>query len=294
MDEKDWKILQTIHKERNITKASERLYISQPALTYRIKQLEETLNVKILIRGKKGVDFTAEGEYLVQYANAMLANLVKMKEHLENMDNKIKGTLRLGVSSIFARYELPMILSDFLKIHPDIDIVLKTGWSIEMNQMMHKEEAHVGIVRGNYNWQGKRYLLDEEKIYVVSKHEIELTELPKLPRIFYETDHSLMTLIDSWWEEKFDAPPHYTMEVDRIDTCREMVINGLGFAILPGICIKGFNHLHKIEISSIYNNDVSRKTWLIYRENALELSTVKAFVDFIQKRYAKKGYSNNE
>lgn len=284
MDEKDWVILQTIYKERNITKASERLYISQPALTYRVKQLEEDFDVKILIRGKKGVEFTTEGEYLVQYATKMQAELRKTKEHLENMDNKIKGTLRLGVSSIFARYELPKILSSFLKKYPDIEIILKTGWSLEINHMLQKEEAHVGIVRGNYNWQGKKYLLDEEKIYVVSKNKINISELPTIPRINYETDHSLKTLIDTWWQETFDIPPNITMEVDRIDTCREMVINGLGYAILPSICIKGFEHLHTYEISSKNNNDFSRRTWLIFQENALELSVVKVFVDFIKER----------
>lgn len=282
MDEKDWIILQTIHKERNITKASEQLYISQPALTYRIKQLEEKFGVIILIRGKKGVEFTTEGEYLFQYATKMQIELRKTKEYLENLGNKLKGTLRLGVTSVFARYELPEILSSFLEEYPDVEIVLKTGWSFDINQMLQKEEAHVGIIRGNHNWQGQKYLLDDEKIFIVSKHPLNLDELPRLRRINYKTDRSLKSLIDNWWEEKFDAPPNTTMELDRIETCREMVIKGLGYAILPNICLKGLDHLHTYEISS--NNDFTRKTWLTYREASLELSIVRAFVEFMKKR----------
>lgn len=284
MDEKDWRILQTVYQERNITKAAGRLYISQPALTYRIKQLEEEFNVRILLRGKRGVEFTAEGNYLVLYSGKMLADLRKTKEYLENMDNKIKGTLRLGVASIFARYELPEILSDFLKEYPDIEIILKTGWSADMHNLLQKEETHVGIIRGNYNWPGKKYLLNEEKLFVVSKNKINIENLPELSRINYKTDLTLKGLTDSWWQETFDTPPNYTMEVDRIDTCIEMVLHGLGFAIVPEISLKGYNQLHRIEVSSKNNNEFSRKTWLIFNENSLELSIVKAFVDFILKR----------
>ncbi|MBS4208176.1 LysR family transcriptional regulator [Bacillus sp. FJAT-50079] len=282
MDEKDWIILQTIYKEHNITKASEQLYISQPALTYRIKQLEEEFGVNILLRGKKGVEFTAEGEYLVQYAAKMQAELRKTKEHLENLDNQMRGTLRLGVASVFARYELPEILSSFLEKYPDIEIVLKTGWSFEINQMLQKEDAHVGIIRGNYNWQGKKYLLDEEKVCIVSKNKINLDELPSLRRINYKTDRSLKTLIDRWWEKRYDSPPNITMELDRLETCREMVINGLGYAILPSISLKGLHDVHTYEISS--DEDFTRKTWLIFRESSLELSIVKAFVEFMEER----------
>ena len=284
MDEKDCIILQTIYEERNITKASERLYTSQPALSYRIRELEKNFKVKLLLRGKKGVMFTAEGEYLVQYANRVLKDLRKTKEHLENMDKKISGTLRLCVSSVFARYELPAILSEFRQMYPDIEIVLRTGWSSRINQMMQKEEAHVGIIRGNYEWKDKKYLIDNEKIYIVSKDKINLNELPKLSRINYETDSSLKIVLDNWWQENFDAPPNVTMEVDRMETCREMVLHGLGYALMPGICIKGFANLHTFELPSKDNKDYSRKTWLIYHDNSLELSFVNVFIKLMKER----------
>lgn len=289
MDEKDWVILKTIYEDRNITKASERLYISQPSLTYRIKQLEKEFGVKILSRGKKGVEFTEHGEYLVQYASNMLTILEKVKEQLSNMDNKVKGTLKLGVSKIYARYELPNILSLFLKKYPEVDIQLKTGFSSEICQMLHREEAHVGIVRGNHDWDGPKVLISEEKIYAVSKHPIDISNLPVIPRINYTTDPSLKSLIDSWWKETFDVPPNITMEVDLIDTCREMVIYGLGYAILPGICLKGVENLYKYEITSKDGNPIYRKTWLIFRNSTLDLSKVSAFVDFIQTNYINQG-----
>ncbi|MCM3387606.1 LysR family transcriptional regulator [Ureibacillus chungkukjangi] len=282
MDEKDWLILQTIYKERNITKAAEQLYISQPSLTYRIQQLEEQLGVKILSRRKRGVDFTIEGEYLVQYATSMLYQMNEMKDHLANLHGKIKGTLRLGVSQTFARYKLPAILAEFIKQYPEVDINLKSGFSYEVIQMINKEEANIGIVRDVYDWKGSKILLGEEKIYLVSKSKIDIDQLPYMTRINYNTDLSLKNVIDGWWKESFDHPPRITMEVDLIDTCREMVLNGLGYAFLPEICLNGYDSLHTYELS-LNEETLVRNTWLIFNERSMDLSVVRAFKEYMEK-----------
>jgi len=288
MDEKDWHILKTLHEERNITKTAQRLYTSQPALTYRIQQLEKEFDATIITRGQKGVEFTVQGEYLVHYANNMIMNLQKAKEYVLNVENTIKGTLRLGISGMFARYELPFIIKNFLYQYPNVDINLKTGWSSEINQMLQKEEVHIGIVRGDYNWQGKKILLREEEICVASVNKIDFNELPTLSRVNYQTDPSLKNLIDNWWQEKYKVPPRISMEVDRIDTCKQMVLNGLGYAILPSICVKKDEPLFMAPLITNENKPLLRKTWIIYRENTLQLAYVNAFIDFLENYYSSR------
>ena len=68
MNDLDWKILLELYKTKNITKAANRLYMTQPALTKRLKQIEAQFQVKIVMRTTKGVEFTEEGEYLSQKA----------------------------------------------------------------------------------------------------------------------------------------------------------------------------------------------------------------------------------
>lgn len=284
MDEKDWVILQTIYQERNISKAAEKLYISQPALTYRLQQLEREFGTMIVARGKRGVDFTAQGEYIAQYARNMILQLRNTKEFVQNMDKEIRGVLRIGVSGIFARYELPAILKEFINHYPNVEVNVKTGWSAEINHLLHKEEVHVGIVRGNHIWQEEKYLFREEPMIIVSQKQIKnIKELPSLPRVNYETDQTQKTLIDNWWQETFDQPPTVTMEVDRIDTCKEMVLMGLGYAILPSICLKKDDDVHKIILTKKNREPLNRNTWLLYRERSLSLSAVHAFVDFLKE-----------
>lgn len=68
MDEKDCLILQYLYKDQNLTKAAERLYMTQPALTYRVRQIEKEFQTEILAKNGKNIKMTPAGEYLVSYA----------------------------------------------------------------------------------------------------------------------------------------------------------------------------------------------------------------------------------
>ncbi len=114
MDDKDWRILKTIAEERNLTKAAARLYISQPALTYRLKNMEEEFGAQVVSRVPTGVELTPQGEYLLAYAAEMLHKFGAVKERIKNMADKVQGALRIGSSSVFAHYTLPKILKGFL------------------------------------------------------------------------------------------------------------------------------------------------------------------------------------
>src|SRR5690625_1021695 len=141
MNDKDWDILLTLYEEGTITKTAEKLYISQPALTYRINQLEKEFNTKIIYRGNKGVIFTKEGNYLVNYAKEMVKELRKTRDNIINMKESVQGTLRLGVSSNFALYQLPLLLEKFLAKYPKAEISLITGWSSLLLSQLQSEEV---------------------------------------------------------------------------------------------------------------------------------------------------------
>ncbi|QJW47250.1 LysR family transcriptional regulator [bacterium BFN5] len=140
MDSKDWEILKIISEEKSITKAAERLYISQPALTYRLKNMEKEFKTKILIRTSTGILLTSQGEQLLHYANEMLIKMMNIKDRILNESDKISGSLRLGVSSIFAHYRLPALLEQFLTLYPNVKISLKTGLSSKVHRMLLQED----------------------------------------------------------------------------------------------------------------------------------------------------------
>lgn len=286
MDDKDWLILKTISEEKNVTKAAERLYMSQPALSYRLKNLETEFGTKIVLRNTTGIVFTHQGEHLLNYALSMLTQLSLTKERVQSMKNKVQGTLRIGTSAIFAHYELPPILKGFLERYPNVDISLKTGLSSKINKMLQKEECAVAILRGDYFWPEEKHLLQQEPICLVSSHPLSFSDLPNHPQISYGTDSSLRVMLDDWWREMFSCPPKITMEVDSMDTCRQMVRHGLGWAFLPLVGLKEHDSLYTQELYWRDATPMLRRTWMLYRNSSLELSAVQAFTDYLKEYYA--------
>lgn len=285
LDERDWIVLQTLYKEKNITKTAQHLYISQPALTNRLQLLEKEFGVKIVNRGRRGVQFTPQGEYLAKCANEMLLTIQKIKENVLNMENNIEGTLRLGVSTFFTDYMLPNLLKQFKEQYPNIEFKVTTGFSSHISHLIYNQDVHIGIVKGDYSWKDQKRLLFEETICIASKENIDIHNLPHLPRIDYHTDSLLKNSIDNWWSEHFTQPPLVSIEVDKVDTCKKMVTNGLGYAILPSMILNDVSDIYKTVIKTIDGKPIVRKTWMFYHEDSLKLNIVKAFVNFIENEF---------
>ncbi|WP_175639404.1 LysR family transcriptional regulator [Metabacillus schmidteae] len=282
MDERDWLILKVLYEKKNITKTAQSLYISQPTLTKKIQQIEKEFEVEIIKRGAKGVQFTPQGEYLVTCANEMLTRLCEMKESVQNMSHEVGGTLRLGVSNYITRHKLPGLLKRFREQFPNVNYKVTTGWSQEVYNLVYNKDVHIGIVRGEYQWADAKQLLFEENICIASREKIELKDLPTLPRIQYETDITLKTLIDNWWTGTFPTPPIIGMEVDKADTCKEMVLNGLGYGILPSVLVEDQPDLYRININNEMGIPFIRKTWMFYHKESLDMNVVKEFVEFVK------------
>ncbi|MFP5110593.1 LysR family transcriptional regulator [Neobacillus sp. C211] len=285
MDERDWMVLQTLYKEKNITKAAQHLYISQPALTNRLQQLEKEFGIKIVNRGRRGVQFTPQGEYLAKSAHEMLLNIQKIKENVLNMEDNVAGTLRLGVSTFFTDYMLPNLLKLFKERYPTIEFKVTTGFSSHIAHLIYNQDVHIGIVKGDFSWKDHKHLLFEETICIASKGKIDIHNLPNLPRIDYHTDPLLKNSINNWWSEHFTQPPLVSIEVDKVDTCKKMVVNGLGYAILPSLILNDVNDVYKTDITTIDGNPIVRKTWMFYHKDSLELNIVKAFVEFMENEF---------
>lgn len=283
MDERDWTILKVLYEKKNITKTAESLYLSQPALTKKIQQIEKEYQVVIVKRGTKGVHFTPQGEYLVQCADEMLYRLQQIKDTVSNMDEEVSGTLRLGVSNYITRHKLPNLLKLFREQFPKVNYKVTTGWSRDVFNLVYNRDVHIGMVRGDYQWSDSKILLFEENLCVTSLEKIELRDLPSLPRIEYETDVLLKTMIDNWWRGEFSQPPFIGMEVDKADTCKEMILNGLGYGILPSVLVQEHQNLNRIILKDRKGNPIVRRTWMLYPKEYLEIKVVKEFIEFVKK-----------
>ncbi|USK71861.1 LysR family transcriptional regulator [Peribacillus asahii] len=283
MDYRDWVMLQVLNEYKNITKTAEKLFISQPALSNRLKQIEKEFGTKIVVRGRNGIQFTPEGEYLAKNADKVISLHKNIKENIMNMNQNVTGTLRIASSNVFTRYKLPAVLKRFQEIFPNIEFQITTGLSKDIFQLIYNHEVHIGFVRGDYNWSDEKDLLFQETLCVASKEAFTLKDLPVLPRVDYTTDILLKIAIDNWWRNTFHKPPLIKMEVDQVDIAKDMVISGLGYAVLPSMILNGIDNLYKANITDENGLPIIRETWMYYSAESLELNTVKAFVEFVRE-----------
>lgn len=283
MDDRDWLILHTLYKEKSITKTGQALFIAQPTLTKRLKQIEAEFDVQIVTRGVKGVQFTPEGEYIAKRAEDLLFTFREIKEVVDNYHHEVAGTLRIGVSNFISKYKLPLWLKVFKDQYPNVDFEITTGYSRNISQIAYTNDIHVGIIRGDYNWPGEKILLFEEEICIASVDKINIDDLPSLPRINYQTDLLYKHMVDNWWSERFNVPPTITTNVDKGDTCKAMVISGLGYAILPSLFFNESDQAHILPLRTLEGEALTQKTWLIFHEDVEKLNMVKKFIEFMKR-----------
>jgi DNA-binding transcriptional LysR family regulator len=280
MDERDWHIITVLYEHKNITKAAEVLFISQPALTARVRHIEEAFGIKIIYRGSRGIHFTPEGEYLVKGAYDVLAHIQHIREHALNLGTEIKGTLRIASCNYLAKFKLPRLLGRFKELYPAVEFNVINAWSRDICKMIYNQDVHIGFVRNDYGWLGEKVVLHEEPICIASKKEFMLEDLPDMPRIDYNTDPSYKALLDKWWGEHFSRPPRVSMTVSQMDISKAMVANGLGYSILPDTILNDVGLIYKLPVFDEAGKPIIRKTTMVYQKEILELKLVKKFVDF--------------
>lgn len=162
MDDKDFLLIKTLYEEQNITHTAKKLFISQPAISDRLKRLEAEFGCQLFIRQPRGILFTSQGEMLVQYVNEADERYQKIRSALAKPVGKAFGSLSIACSNVFAKYHMPSLLSEFKKKYPAIDISLKSGFSTNRYKDFLEGRFHVCIIRGEHNWSEhkKRLLRD--------------------------------------------------------------------------------------------------------------------------------------
>lgn len=284
MEKKDWELIITLYETKNITKAATKLFMSQPTVTYRLNQIEKELAIKIIHRGRRGVEFTEKGLYLLKYAEKMIENYQDMFESISNLSKFPQGMLRLGVAKGVALHTLPDLLARFHEKYPLITFEVDTGLNPEIVQDVYKEHYHIGIIRGDHHWSDLKIDLFDENLSIISLHPITLDTLHEDEQIAYKTDPALNMLIDSWWRENYKHSPKLLMQVTNMEIAKKMVLSGLGYAIVPTIIIKDSDPLYKINLYDKSNKPLLWNTRMIYKNNFLELSVVREFVQFIESQ----------
>jgi DNA-binding transcriptional LysR family regulator len=248
----------TVAERRSVSKAAEVLYVTQPALTTRIKKLERDLGVELFVRTPRGMRLTAEGRAFRGHAQRAVQELAQGRELLRELREGRVGELLLGAAPAISTYVLPLVLRRFQASFPNVHLIVRTGHSEEILEMVLREQVQVGLVRElPHPATTSRRLYEDEIVLVVhpahrfaAERSIAVEELAGERLILFDRTSSYFVLTSAFFRDA-GVVPRGVMELDNVDATKKMVEQDLGIAFLPYTAGRGelaAGALHEVSI----------------------------------------------
>lgn len=289
MKDSDWEILYELHKNPNMTKVANLLYMTQPSLTKRIQHMEEEFQIQIVNRTPKGLEFTREGEFMAEKAETYLNFLKKTREELKGMRENAGGEIVIGSSYTFSKYSLSDLLLAYRMEHPNINFSIVNEQSNVLFRKMLDESIDVGFIRGDYEGAVNRRLIGRDAAYLVTKEPTDLEQLPKMQYLGYKTNDRTMELLHAWWKERFDSEFPTGMVVGYVDVAWQLIARGVGYTVcfLP----ERFENVYDLCLTPLTDKSgkpVTRNTWFLYSKNKRMSPHLEEFVTYVEKEISEK------
>ena len=146
MADRRLQVFHTVARLLSFTKAAEELHMTQPAVTFQVRQLEEQFNTRLFDRTHNRISLTEAGQRVYEFADRIFELYAEMENAVRDMTGEISGMLVIGASTTIAEYMLPSLLGDFKKQYPDINVHLKVSNSDGIVSMVENNDIDLGVV----------------------------------------------------------------------------------------------------------------------------------------------------
>lgn len=197
-------VFQAVAKRLNFTKAAEELFITQPAVTKHIHELEHQFKVKLFDRNGSRIKLTKAGETLLQHTELLFGVYRNLEFEMSNLIHQHNGKLKIGASTTVAQYVLPPVLAEFHKKFPDIKIDLIANNTEVIETALKNKQIDLGIIEGLSKKASIKYteFIKDEIVLVAStqntfakKKHIPTKDLLSIPLLMREPGSGTLEVI---------------------------------------------------------------------------------------------------
>ena len=285
------RILKAIAEEGSFKKAADILFVTQPAVSLQIQNLEKQLEITIFDRGGRKALLTEAGQLLLQYCERILNQCDEACKAVEDLNSLKGGTLVIGASQTTGTYLMPRMIGLFRQKYPDVSVQLqihstrRTGWSVANGQI------DLGIIGGQLPTELENllqitpYATDELALVLPSKHQLskikELTkeDLYKLNFVTLDSQSTTRKVVDKLLKNSGLEIQRLKieMELNSLEAIKNAVQSGLGAAFLPVVSIErelASGTIHKPFIADL---EVKRELKLITNPSRYTSKAAEAF-----------------
>ena len=195
------KVFQSVARNLSFTKASQELFISQPAISKHVQELEKEYNVRLFERLGNKIQLTKAGQLLLDHANKILKNYQKLNYDMNALQQNTTGELRIGASTTISQYVVPEMIAAFHRQFPDVRISMLSGNSREIEYALSSDRIDIGMVEGQPQLKYTSFM-DDELVAIVrsdntqlTKESISLAELKSIPIVIREFGSGTLDVI---------------------------------------------------------------------------------------------------
>jgi DNA-binding transcriptional LysR family regulator len=296
MADRRLQVFHAVAKHLSFTKAAEALFMTQPAVTFQIRQLEEHLNMRLFDRAHGRISLTPAGAVALEYAERILALSSELDTRLKEMSGQVAGPLLIGASTTIAEFLLPQVLGEFKSRYPAVVPRLFVANSEAVQARIAERTLDLGFIEGESHLPSLvTDVCCDDELHVVCAPSHPLAKLASVTAkalmehayISREPGSGTREVIDSYLQKAGVSPDalQVVMELGSPEALKGLVATGLGFAIMSRATVvkeTKLGQLAQVPLSPRLNRHLS----VVYPKERFHSRLVNGFVQFAKERLA--------
>ncbi|MCT4477810.1 selenium metabolism-associated LysR family transcriptional regulator [Peribacillus sp. NPDC101481] len=290
------KVFVTVIEQKNFSRAGDILNLSQPGVSLHIRNLENELGTKLIYRSPKQVQITEPGKILYRHAKQMLNHYETAKREINEFNNVVSGTMKIGASFTIGEYYLPKVLAEFAAQYPMVDIQIIISNSNDVIQGIRSNKLDIGLIEGETDYKDidvRPFMNDEMIVVVPPDHplsQMDLIEgnmLQNQTWVLREQGSGTRTYSDKLLSS-LELNIKKTFIFTSIQGVKEAVMAGLGIALLSRLTVQKELKSNELKTFHLKNEPIIRPFSIVKK---LDFEASKAMELFLRKveEFAIKG-----
>jgi len=281
------RVFYEVAKARSFSGAAQKLYLTQPAVTWQVKNLEGFYELQFFERIGKKIRLTEEGKILFDFADQILNLSRQAEDALSDLKGLSRGVLRIDTVFTFGDYYLSTVLEAFHRKYPQIAIQVNTGNTSQIieNTLLHKNDVSFVAYDPENDKLVAREFISDLLVGIVSpghrfarRKSIALNELNDQPLILRERGSSPRRIVDEILKQK-GVSPAIIMESASTAAIKKMVESGMGMAILSRQVVKNEVLARSLRELPFRDVEIAYRFYLIHHKDKYFSRALKAFMD---------------
>jgi DNA-binding transcriptional LysR family regulator len=290
MADRRLQVFHAVARQLSFTKAAEVLFMTQPAVTFQIKQLEEHFNTRLFDRGHGRISLTPAGELVLAYAERILGLSSEMDVRLAEMTGEIGGSLLVGASTTIAEFMLPRILGEFKSTYPNVRPRLVVGNSESIEVRVAEHTIDIGFIESpSHQPNLETEICSEDELQVICSPKFPLAKFKELtPQqltayayVSREPGSGTREFTDEYLRRAGVGADHMklVMELGSPIALNGVVESGLGFGIASCASVRKAQRLGDL-VAIPLKPRLTRTLSMVYPKEKFRSRLVVTFVEF--------------